>query len=76
MFLIKKQILTLTAFIIIGFGVQAQYSPTDTIPKDPAIKVGKLKNGLTYYVRQNKKPEQKVDEHQAPVFSYLDQHLS
>lgn len=57
----RKQILALTAFIIIGMGVQAQYSLTDSIPKDPAVKIGKLKNGLTYYVRQNKKPEQKVE---------------
>lgn len=57
----RKQILALTAFIVIGCSVQAQYGLTDSIPKDPAVKIGKLKNGLTYYVRQNKKPEQKVE---------------
>ncbi len=31
------------------------------IPKDPSVKVGKLKNGLTYYIRKNAKPENKVD---------------
>ncbi|HYD90037.1 MAG TPA: pitrilysin family protein, partial [Flavobacterium sp.] len=28
---------------------------------DPAVKTGKLKNGLTYYIRKNAKPENKVD---------------
>jgi len=39
----------------------AQYKLTDAIPTDPQVKVGKLANGLTYYIRQNKKPEHKVE---------------
>ncbi|MGN6605218.1 MAG: M16 family metallopeptidase [Ginsengibacter sp.] len=39
----------------------AQKNLQDTLPIDPAVKVGKLSNGLTYYIRQNKKPEQKVE---------------
>jgi zinc protease len=31
------------------------------IPIDNKVKIGKLANGLTYYIRQNKKPEQKVE---------------
>lgn len=31
------------------------------LPNDPAVKVGKLDNGLTYYIRKNAKPEKKVD---------------
>jgi zinc protease len=31
------------------------------IPADPNIKVGKLENGMTYYIKQNKKPEQRVE---------------
>lgn len=34
---------------------------TDAIPFDPNVKTGKLKNGLTYYIRKNNKPEDKVD---------------
>jgi zinc protease len=34
---------------------------TDKLPVDPKVKTGKLANGLTYYIRQNKKPEQKVE---------------
>lgn len=32
-----------------------------SIPNDPTIKSGVLKNGLHYYIKQNKKPEMKVD---------------
>ncbi|KGO79522.1 peptidase M16 [Flavobacterium beibuense F44-8] len=31
------------------------------IPLDPDVRTGKLKNGLTYYIRKNNKPEDKVD---------------
>lgn len=31
------------------------------IPLDPAVRTGKLKNGMTYYIRQNAKPENKVE---------------
>ena len=29
----------------------------DPIPTDPNVKIGKLSNGLTYYIRKNAKPE-------------------
>lgn len=32
-----------------------------TIPIDPQVKIGKLSNGLTYYIRNNGKPEDKVE---------------
>lgn len=31
------------------------------IPNDPDVRIGKLENGLTYYIRKNGKPEKKVD---------------
>src|SRR6187431_2278959 len=52
----------LTFFLIISsFLAAAQAKLDDVIPVDPAVKIGKLDNGLTYYIRQNKKPEQKVE---------------
>lgn len=33
----------------------------NTIPVDPAITTGKLDNGLTYYIRQNKNPENRAE---------------
>ena len=35
--------------------------PDELIPPDPNIKIGKLENGLTYYIKQNKKPEQRIE---------------
>ena len=31
------------------------------LPDDPDVVTGKLDNGLTYYIRNNHKPEKKVD---------------
>ena len=40
---------------------EAQQKLTEQLPVDPNVKVGKLKNGLTYYIRKNEKPENKVE---------------
>jgi zinc protease len=42
-------------------GTAQELKGSDLIPFDPAVKTGKLKNGLTYYIRKNAKPENKVD---------------
>jgi len=39
-----------------AFGQQPQ-----ALPNDPAVKVGKLENGLTYYIRHNDKPAQRAE---------------
>ena len=46
-----------------SFSVQlsAQINPVQPMPVDPKVKIGRLSNGLTYYIRQNKKPEQRVE---------------
>jgi len=53
----------LLIFFLIVFSspVFAQQNLSDTLPVDPNVKIGKLSNGLTYYIRQNKKPAQKVE---------------
>ena len=45
-------------FYVVSFG---QYNLTDPVPLDPNVKIGKLANGLTYYIRKNAKPEKKVE---------------
>ena len=45
-------------FYLVSFG---QYNLTDPVPLDPNVKIGKLANGLTYYIRKNPKPEKKVE---------------
>ncbi len=37
-----------------------QFDPSTKLPVDPEVKIGKLSNGLTYYIRKNAKPEKKV----------------
>ncbi len=56
----KKRLL-IAFFLIANFAGFAQVNLTDKIPLDPKVKIGKLSNGLTYYIRENKKPEQKVE---------------
>ncbi len=40
---------------------EIMYSPTAPVPLDPAVIYGKLDNGLTYYIRENKKPEDRAE---------------
>ncbi|WP_246288529.1 M16 family metallopeptidase [Winogradskyella costae] len=40
---------------------EATYTPSTPIPTDPNVKTGTLKNGLTYYIQNNSKPENKVE---------------
>ncbi|MES2410382.1 MAG: insulinase family protein [Bacteroidota bacterium] len=58
-----KQILK-SAFVLLLFPVASfaqDLKGTDAIPFDPNVRKGTLKNGLTYYIRKNAKPENKVD---------------
>ena len=50
------------AVIVVASGaamVSAQQMPP--LPTDPAVRVGKLENGLTYYIRHNELPEKQAD---------------
>ena len=39
----------------------AQIDTSQKMPVDPKVKIGKLSNGLTYYIRKNTKPEKRVE---------------
>jgi len=43
------------------FGQSTTIDLTTPIAVDPNIKIGKLDNGLVYYIRQNHKPEKRVE---------------
>jgi zinc protease len=48
--------------IVAGSGTLAiAQNVNDPLPKDPKVIKGKLANGLTYYIRPNAKPENKVE---------------
>ena len=34
---------------------------SDPLPVDPGVRIGRLDNGLTYYVRENHKPEHRAE---------------
>jgi zinc protease len=53
---------TLAAILIGGAGpAQADIRLSDPLPLGPQVKIGKLANGLTYYIQKNGKPEKKLE---------------
>jgi len=53
-------ILALSVLALPGAFAQIQ-DYNSPIPPDPNIKIGKLDNGITYYIKYNKRPEQRVE---------------
>lgn len=51
----------LLLLLLVSLSVNAQVKLTDPLPVSPEIKMGKLSNGLTYYIRKNSRPEKKVE---------------
>jgi zinc protease len=45
----------------VSYGQKGITDLKDTLPVDPNIVIGKLDNGLTYYIRKNSKPEKRVE---------------
>ena len=56
---IKEMLFLLVAICMVA-PAMAKKTP-DELPLDPAVRIGKLKNGLTYYIRHNSEPEKKVN---------------
>ena len=52
-----------TALLILGGAVMslAQQPQMPSIPTDPNVRIGKLDNGLTYYIRHNELPKERAD---------------
>ena len=52
-----------SALLILSCAVlaSAQQPQMPPIPTDPNVRIGKLENGLTYYIRHNEKPEKRAD---------------
>jgi zinc protease len=53
--------MALLMLLTISSLVVAQDKLDVKLPIDPNVKIGKLANGLTYYIRKNVKPEKKVE---------------
>jgi zinc protease len=55
-------LLSIVLWAIVSSGIFAQNTdPDKPIPPDPNIRIGRLDNGLTYYIKQNKKPERRME---------------
>ena len=52
-----KRIVTVIAALAFGLGMMASAQQMPPIPVDPNVKIGKLDNGLTYYIRHNEEPK-------------------
>ena len=46
---------------VISVQATAQLNPDEKLPLDPKVKIGRLPNGLTYYIRHNSLPEKRVE---------------
>ena len=53
----KFVMLIVAAFMLTANTVSAQEQQVPNIPIDPQVRVGKLENGLTYYIRHNEEPK-------------------
>ena len=59
--LLNRSSASILVLLLIGFVSSAQVKLSDPLPVSPEIKIGKLSNGLTYYIRKNSRPEKKVE---------------
>lgn len=53
----KQNSILLTTALALGLAFSATAQQMPPIPVDEAVRIGKLENGLTYYIRHNEEPE-------------------
>ena len=56
-----KKFFLFAALLFLAAAVFAQMPAPNQLPNDPAVRKGKLENGLTYYIRHNDKPAQRAE---------------
>ena len=54
----KRFLLSVAAFFVAAAAFAQDFQQ---LPNDPAVRVGKLDNGMTYYIRHNDKPAQRAE---------------
>jgi len=59
--LLLRKLLACTLLLIFSCTAHAALNLADPLPVSPSVKVGKLENGLTYYIQKNSKPEKRVE---------------
>ena len=58
---IMKKIFLFAALLFSAAAMSAQMPAPTQLPNDPAVRKGRLENGLTYYIRHNDKPAQRAE---------------
>ncbi len=61
MFKLVARSATGLALFALALAAQAQVNPATPLPVSPNVVVGKLPNGLTYYLQKNGRPEKKLE---------------
>ncbi len=56
-----KKLLSFCAFLLLLQFAHAQPELKSALPLDPKVRMGTLKNGMKYYIRQNSKPEKRAE---------------
>ena len=56
-----KKFLAMLLLMLVAFSTNVMTAQEMNIPVDPAVRVGKLDCGLTYYIRHNDYPEHRVN---------------
>ncbi len=56
-----QHVIMLMMIFCVASSAQSQINLNDKLPVDPNVRIGKLSNGLMYYIRKNAKPEKKVE---------------
>lgn len=60
-FRLRVNLTLLAVFTFIAVWGQSAGLAEKMLPVDPKVKIGKLDNGFTYYIRQNSKPENRIE---------------
>ena len=59
--MIKKISILCAIVALISSNLFAQYDMNAPLPTDPKVRIGKLANGLTYYIRHNAEPKERAE---------------
>lgn len=57
----NRKIALLLVLVSVVTITNAQFTATEKLPQDKTVTIGKLPNGLTYYIKPNAKPEKKLE---------------
>ena len=58
--MIKFRLLLIIALVQISWMGFSQVDLSKQAPTDPAVRIGKLANGMTYYIRHNEEPKERA----------------